>query len=695
MTLLDLFTKKREETRPDNTSAISLLDWQVNPETCTLRNLETGAEVRVTPRGMEVLTHLINNPEQVISANELLELFWSNSVRSDHAVHNVIAELRAALGDRASAPKYIKTYPKRGYALLPIPAFGKTNAQGAKDKKEEENEQTPRNVFSKTTLAYASTLLVVVVAVYAFLIRQPAPSQTEKAPQHTILVRAFESLDMGIDEVYLSRQLPGSLVTSLSRLPNAQVVVENETGGASAQADYVLNGSIQQISGHNRVQINLTNAHTNVILFSDQFNFVSEEIFAIQDQIVEHVATALRIYLDGEQRRDMRDWGTNSPVAYDAFLKAEFYSKESSNDSFEKAIAGYLFAVEKDPDFVNAYVGLANSATSKALYGNIETNIETGKLVNLALRELLRIDADSRQAQAVKFLALRLEGNNQNIIEARLRSLILEGSPPDFAISHYSWLLVSAKLFAEAQDFLASIPDRTPYSVSPDATWVYRNGIIRPTELIPLLKQQLLVRPTHLGVLGSLARSYAFVGDYEQATAYLARQLEHDADGQSAMLSQVVISALFGRSSESGERLEAQHKDNPEFNFAMGVKRFILNDIEGGVAHWRNLSLPDNRRLFAWLDKADIFFPISVLEDARYASILEELQFGESWQRQLMEGVVETNAITGTHLSPPSAHAHARSQRLYRNNLWNHEEIDYPEPTQLGSYVRPGDAPPK
>jgi len=687
MIFLDLFTKKSEEIASGNTSAISLLEWQVNAETCTLTNLESGAEVRITPRGMEVLMHLIGNPEQVISANELLDLFWSKSVRSDHAVHNVIAELRAALGDRASNPKYIKTYPKRGYALLPAPSIG-VNVNGAKINSPSKNERSQWVGISRNPFAYASILLLLVAA-SIFYSNKPTLSQATDEPMRTLLVRDFESVNLDSDVLYLSQQLPGSLVSSLSLLPRTQVAVKNGSFGIESQADYLLNGNIQGINGQNRLQINLTDARTKLILFSDQFNFTSEEIFSIQDRIVQHVATALRIYLDEDQRNDMHDWGTNSAVAYDSFLKAEFFSKESNSASLTAAIENYLFAVEKDPDFVNAYVGLATIAARKGIYSNTDTNVENRRLVNFALRELLRIDPESQEAQAAQFLALRVEGNNQQIIEEKIRNMILDGVAPQFSISHYSALLTSAKLFSEAEAFLETVPSKAPHSVSPDATWTYRNDIVEPHKLIPLQKQQLLVRPSHIGVLGSLACSYAFIGDYEQAKFYLSRQLELDTEGQSAMLSQVIISALFGASTDKGDELEAHNKDNPEFNFAMGVKQFILADIDAGIELWRDLTPSDNRRLFAWLHSVDIFFPLNVLNDTRYKAILEEIGIGETWQKHLMKGVIATSSKTGVSLSESSQLALAESRMLHRNNLWNHEKLTYPAPLQLSSHSLP------
>lgn len=676
MTFLASFSKQITKSSEDSNDAISLLDWQIIAETCTLRNLETNTEVRITPRGMEVLMYLIEHPEKVVNANELLDLFWSKSVRSDHAVHNVIAELRSALGDQASQPRYIKTYPKRGYSLLAKPVL---SSAPKIEKRLPGNVSSTHSFFRALTIKSFATVALLVLSAIALLINSD-PFRTPNAEpltQRTLLVEPFETINLDPNVFYLSRQLPGSLVSRLSKLPNAQVMVNQGRFSNQESVDYLLNGSIQQVQGEHRVQVNLMDAKSNLILFSDQFNFSSEEIFNIQDEVVQHVAIALRIFLDEDLRNDMLDWGTSSALAYDAFLKAEFYANNSNHSSFRSSIDNYLFAIKQDPDFSNAYLGLANVATKMGLYSLPETGAEMRKLVNMALQQLLRLNPDSQSAKATQFLALRVEGNNQQIIEQNLRTLIKQGNPPDYALSHYSTLLASAKLFRESQDFLRYLPDERPYEVSTDATWTYRTTMDTPMDLIRIKKQQLLDKPSHLSILGSLSRSYAFLGEREQAIEYLARQLELDEEGPSSMLSQVIISALYGSSNPAGDALESKYRDDPDFNFAFGAKAFILGDIDTGVQKWSNLNASDTRRLFSWLSYVRIFFPDEVLTNDRYEALLEDIGIGISWQRHLMESVVEMSPVTGISLSPESKTAYATDQRFTRNNLWDHNNICY------------------
>ena len=676
MTFLAKFSKRITSSSDDSETAITLLDWQVFSETCSLRNLKSGTEVRINPRGMEVLMYLLEHPDKVVSSSELLDLFWSKSVRSDHAVHNVIAELRSALGDRASNPIYIKTYPKRGYCLLTKPVFISTSGE---EKVPTKRRANTHSIFSIPLLKFAALALIFGVGVLALTLSNDIFETTtaETTVQRTLLVQPFETINLAPTAIYLSKQLPGSLVSRLSKLPNAEVIVAQGNFNAQEGVDYLLSGNIQQINGEHRVQINLNDIKGDVILFSDQFNFRSEDIFNIQDDIVQHVALALQIYLDDDMHNDMLDWGTSSALAYDAFLKAEFYSNLSNHASFRSSIDNYQLAIQQDPDFSNAYLGLATVATRMALYSLSETSAEMRKLVNAALQELLRIDPASQAAKATQILALRVDGNYQDLIEENVRTLILEGNPPDFALSHYSLLLTGAKLFREAQGFLDAVPDERPFMVSPDATWSYRTNIDTPQNLISIKKLQLLDKPSHIGILGSLSRSYAFLGEQEQANEYLARQMELDEEGPTSMLSQVIISGLYGSSFPEGDAFEANNSDNPDFNFSLGAKAFILGDIDKGIEKWSNLNAADTRRLFSWLSFVRIFFPDEVVTDERYAALLDDLGTGISWQRRLMEGVIEMSPVTGITLSDESKAAYAAEMLFTRNNLWDHRDICY------------------
>ena len=91
-------------------------DWVVEP---TLDRISrNGREVRLRPRAMDVLTVLALAGGNLVSKQNLIDDVWRTEFVSDHALTQVIAELRAALGDDARAPTFIENIPRRGYRLV-------------------------------------------------------------------------------------------------------------------------------------------------------------------------------------------------------------------------------------------------------------------------------------------------------------------------------------------------------------------------------------------------------------------------------------------------------------------------------------------------------------------------------------------------------------------------------------------------
>ncbi|MCG8416300.1 MAG: winged helix-turn-helix domain-containing protein [Pseudomonadales bacterium] len=670
---------------------VTLIDWRVIPEENTLTSLTTGKEVKLSARTMDVLVYLIKSHGKVVTSEELLNRFWPNSVSSDHAIHNVIADLRSALGDSASNPKYIRTYTKRGYALVAKP-------QETGSAVELVNRQDTKQSLSlfgtrKTVAAGSVALAVIIMAAVGITLglRNENPD--------TIYVAPLDLVNVDPEHEFWAEQLPASLVLHLSKIPSINVIsgVRDYVSEYPVQQedldslDYILGGHILQEDDRIRLQIDLVNAGDKSTVFSEQFDINSDDVFDVHDDVGNNVTSALSIYLDDEQRDEMNTWGTANPVAYSMFLKAGFHARQSNHEDIEIAIESYIDATKEDENFLNAYLGLARTVSALSIYSHDSKNTELRELVNDALRETLRIAPENTSAVAVlRDIALRLEGDNRHIIEETLRSSILQGNTDDFALSRYAALLTEARLYFEAEQYYSLTGDRLDFPYTPESS-TYSLTLIEPPEnLVQAQIENLVERPKHIPILNALIRGYIFSGNSQQATYYLQRQMEIDNEGAFSMLNQVIISSLWGSSFEAGDEFEDSHQSNPSFNLSHGARSFIMGDVQSGVTYWSSLSASDLRRLSLLLYKIEMFFPALVLSDPRYLALLEDLDMGLSWQRRLMEGVQEMSSVTGVGLHPDSLSSYESNEFLMNNNAWDHASIDYPNRNPKRSEEREG-----
>jgi len=91
-------------------------EWLVEP---TLDRISRdGHHVRLRPRAMDVLICLALESGKLASKQNIIDAVWRTEFVSEHALTQVIAELRSALGDNARSPSYIENIPRRGYRLV-------------------------------------------------------------------------------------------------------------------------------------------------------------------------------------------------------------------------------------------------------------------------------------------------------------------------------------------------------------------------------------------------------------------------------------------------------------------------------------------------------------------------------------------------------------------------------------------------
>jgi DNA-binding winged helix-turn-helix (wHTH) protein len=79
--------------------------------------LRHGSVRPLSPKAFQVLELLLDRRPEAVTKAELLERLWPGTFVSDASLHNVVAEIRAALGDGPRAARYIRTVPRYGYAF--------------------------------------------------------------------------------------------------------------------------------------------------------------------------------------------------------------------------------------------------------------------------------------------------------------------------------------------------------------------------------------------------------------------------------------------------------------------------------------------------------------------------------------------------------------------------------------------------
>jgi TolB-like protein/Flp pilus assembly protein TadD len=218
----------------------------------------------------------------------------------------------------------------------------------------------------------ALLLAVLVVGLFLFLRKESARSNDRQTIQ-TIAVLPFANSSGDQSSEYLSDGITESIINSLSQLPRLRVMAratvfrykgkELDPGsiGRELQVDAVLTGRVLQQADNLVVQADLVNVNDGSELWGEHYTRKAVDVFAIQDEIAKQITDRLRLRLSGAEEKLVTKHYTENAEAYDLYLKGRFFWQKGTEEGCDKAIDYYRQAIERDPNYTLAYVGIASA----------------------------------------------------------------------------------------------------------------------------------------------------------------------------------------------------------------------------------------------------------------------------------------------------------------------------------------------
>ena len=340
----------------------------------TARLWQDNSEVKLTRKAAAVLGLLIERAGQPVAKRELFASVWSNSVVSDDALVTCIQELRKALGDDAKQPRYIETRHRSGYLFVAV--------------------------VSQSAQARTDELA--------------APAQNAA----TIAVLPFTDMSPGRDQDYFCEGLAEELIDALTHVDGLRVAarstsfqfrgagVDVREAGQRLGVGALLEGSVRKAGDRLRITVQLIDVASGYHKWSQRFERNVGDIFAIQDEIADTVATTLRGgALSQRERRAVRRPQT-AAEPYEYFLRGRQHLHRMQQPDMDLSQQMFERAIALDADYAPAWAGLAT--VHALLYEWWGARDEDLQLADRASHKAMESAPDLADAHVARGFALSL-----------------------------------------------------------------------------------------------------------------------------------------------------------------------------------------------------------------------------------------------------------------------------------------------
>ena len=519
---------------------------------------------------------------------------------------------------------------------------------------------SPQSAAGLSRFAQVSSwLLVVVLGIAVAYLSNRLYLQSDGGLEFTrgksVAVLPFKNIaaDDQSNATYFSDGVAEEILSALSDVEGLRVAARTSSFAYRGNADIrevgekldvstILEGSVRmdQAAGRVRITVQLIETDGGFQLWSDTFDYELQNIFALQEQIAKSIVRELELEFSASAT-DLVQPGTDNVEAYDAYLQGRHLLQRQTLAAIDQAIGHFNEAIALDPDYAQAYAGLADAWLGKREIGNLSMLTATQRAhdaISIALRlngklaeaqtalGLCVLGAGQQRIAASQFAkAIELDPNNANAHLQRANLLRDRGFLND-AMRAYTQALAldplnagiiteqailmgfqgrSARALEQLESLLVKDPELLPVKLAM-STVASLAG--QPERSLQYALDAQSAAPNNPVVITRVIDAYLQLGRLDEAGASLERAQSVAPENESVIQASIRILFAAGRSTEldqlTNERVQfavnteglAESKLHLERLVWGAIGRLSVND-SAGASELLELALPANLAL--------------------------------------------------------------------------------------------------
>jgi TolB-like protein/Tfp pilus assembly protein PilF len=486
----------------------------------------------------------------------------------------------------------------------------------------------------KKLIIFASAIVILIMVIIMGISLLTKPSEDIES----IAVLPLENLSGDPDQEYFADGMTERLISELAKISGLQKVISRMSVmqykevrkpmpeiARELNVDAVVEGSVLILENRVRITAQLIHAPTDRHLWAEDYEYDLKDILTLQREVAKAIAREIKVQLTPEEDRHLSATPQIKPDAYQAYLKGLFYWNKRTGDDLRKAITYLEKAIEEEPDYALAYVGLADCYNLLSFYSNVPPVDSFTRAKEAALKA---IALDETLGEAHNSLAYAISRYDWDLAEAEREFKKAIELNPNYATVHfwYAEILIMQGRFDEAFEEMNLALEFDPVSLIINSSLgMLYNFVKQPEKAVLQCRKTLEMNPNFAHVHSILSEAYVQLNKFPEAIAEGKKAIELSGSSSNYMANLGRIYAQAGMDEEAKKILE----ELQELSSKHYVSPFHIAKVYVG--------LEDNDKAFEWLERAyDEHYELlifskttpdldSIRTDERYSELLKKI----------------------------------------------------------------------
>ena len=457
----------------------------------------------------------------------------------------------------------------------------------------------------------------------------------------SIAVLPLENLSGDPEKEYFSDGMTEALIADIAKIRSLKVISRTSVMqykgvrkplpeiGKELNVDAILEGSVLLIGDEVRITVQLIRTSTDEHLWAESYTDKLENVLSLQSRIAKAIAEEVKLTLSPEEELKLSSKKKINPEAYEAFLRGKHFWNKRTGDDIKKALEYFKEAVNIEPLYALAHVGIAESYVLLHQYADLPSR-ETYPKGKAAALKALEIDPNIGEAHIAIAYALTEHFWDWEAAEAEYKKG-LELSP-NYATGHqwYGEYLSIMSRYDESKKEIKLARELDPLSlvILWVESWIYHwSGDIETARRF--MDRNIELYPDYGQMYFNKSSLHLSEGEYEEAAQMFLKALEIDnipAEDLEEFRKALKLSGIKGLFKVF---LEFHLKQEPINAYRVAVDYYVLGDYERSL-DWFERAMEERNYRMVLINQDPLYSDPEFRSNPRFQAILKKMNFPDN-----------------------------------------------------------------